>query len=397
MLEQIIKDSKKILDIGANVGQSFLKFKVLNPEAKILSIEANPACEDALIECGADYMICALGDEKKTVEFFVNKNEPTCQGASAFKECTSFYSEGNYNTISMETIRLDDLLGDCVFDFIKIDTQGSEMSIIKGGESVIEKAKWVLLEVPVIDYNSGAAKAADIIKKMMTLGFLPHEVIKTNTVSLTDIIIQADILFKKNEDAKKIKTIIGEKIKTILLYFRWFKPNYYVEIGCYRLGTAIDVMFESHAEAHFLLDLFDKAPTHEGAPKERSLTLSEAKSIIEDCGAFLKSSVYLLQGYSSSTLLDVVNKINSADKKLFVFVDGGHSFETTLTDLKNCLLFDGEVLIIVDDFKWSNIRAAVIGFFDIATINGRAPIFAEGVDENLCVINLPAVFNKSKA
>ena len=49
MLEQIIKDSKKILDIGANVGQSFLKFKVLNPEAKILSIEANPACEDALI------------------------------------------------------------------------------------------------------------------------------------------------------------------------------------------------------------------------------------------------------------------------------------------------------------------------------------------------------------
>jgi FkbM family methyltransferase len=393
MLEQIIKDSKKILDIGANVGQSFLKFKGLNPEAKILSIEANPACEDALIECGADYMICALGDEKKTVEFFINKNEPTCQGASSFKENTEFYSEGNYNTISLETIRLDDLLADCAFDFIKIDTQGAEMSIIRGGECVIQKANWVLVELPIVEYNAGSAKATDVIKKMMTIGFLPTCVVNEN--KFNNETVQIDVLFKKNENAKKVRNIIGEKISDILANLVWFDPHYYIEVGCYRLGTSLEVIPRSYAKAHFLLDLFDTAPTYEGAPEDAPLTFDEAKSILNDCGAIFNSQVFVVAGLSSATLPSVINKINSFDEKLLIFIDGGHSFETVLGDLKNCLLFNGEILIIVDDFKWDNIHAAVVGFYDIAKIKGRCPVVNENTNENLCIMKVPAIANKT--
>jgi hypothetical protein len=66
-----------------------------------------------------------------------------------------------------------------------------------------------------------------------------------------------------------------------------------------------------------------------------------------------------------------------------------------LGDLKNCLLFNGEILIIVDDFKWDNIHAAVVGFYDIAKIKGRCPVVNENTNENLCIMKVPAIANKT--
>ena len=40
----VIKNSKSILDIGANVGQSFVEYKNINPKVSVLSIEANENC-----------------------------------------------------------------------------------------------------------------------------------------------------------------------------------------------------------------------------------------------------------------------------------------------------------------------------------------------------------------
>jgi FkbM family methyltransferase len=395
MLEQIIKESKKILDIGANIGQTFLEYKSINPQAKILSIEANPKCEDSLRECGADYLICALGNEQSNKSFFINSSEKTCQGASFFKENTQFYADGQYDTINLETIRLDDLLGDSDFDLIKIDTQGSEMPIICGGEGVLQKAKWVLLELPVVEYNKGSEKMQDIIKKMMSIGFLPHYVVGENKFGKT--IVQIDVLFKRNENAKKVKSILLDKLEDIIKCVKYFNPDFYIEIGCYRLGTSIDVLMSSRATSYFFLDLFDSASSNELPPEERPLLIEEAEDIINTITPLFSTStsIALIKGESAQTLPGIIEKINNVDKTAFIFIDGGHSYETALEDMKNALQFSGDIIMAIDDFKFRTVYAATLGFHEIATSSGRQPVMIDGINENLCVMKIPK--NDSKA
>lgn len=194
ILIDIIKSSKSILDIGANIGQSYIEYKSINPNCEILSIEANQNCEEKLKASGANYIIAALGDKNEDKNFFVNKKEPTCQGASFFKERTEFYLEPNINISKIAIKRLDDLAEGKSFDFIKIDTQGSELPIINGGVKTIKKAKWLLVETPVLEYNEGSATFEQIESRLFELGFQNQFVAKENFFGKT--LVQKDIVFK---------------------------------------------------------------------------------------------------------------------------------------------------------------------------------------------------------
>ena len=54
---------------------------------------------------------------------------------------------------------------------IKIDTQGSELDIINGGIETFSKAKVVIAEVSLIDYNEGGCTKQQIIDKLTELKF----------------------------------------------------------------------------------------------------------------------------------------------------------------------------------------------------------------------------------
>ena len=55
---------------------------------------------------------------------------------------------------------------DTVFDMIKIDTQGSEIDILKGGTELIKRTQVIMLEVDIghIKYNLGAPGKAEVMK-----------------------------------------------------------------------------------------------------------------------------------------------------------------------------------------------------------------------------------------
>ena len=58
------------------------------------------------------------------------------------------------------------------FDFIKIDAQGSEIPILKGGMNVVRNATFILLEVPFFcTYNEGVGTFQDHISFMDKIGF----------------------------------------------------------------------------------------------------------------------------------------------------------------------------------------------------------------------------------
>ena len=65
-----------ILDIGANVGQWFKQVKTVYPDSNVLSIEANPNCEERLSQSNYNYMITFLGSQEGFIDFYTPKDNP---------------------------------------------------------------------------------------------------------------------------------------------------------------------------------------------------------------------------------------------------------------------------------------------------------------------------------
>lgn len=164
----------RILDIGANIGQFHRLVKETYPEAFIFSIEASPECEPYLKEITDDYYIGLLAKDNLEYDFFSRKDAPTGTGNSIYRELTHFYSDDKLEIIKQTGIRLDDLFEpQSEFDLIKIDTQGSELDIISGGLELCKKAKGILLEVSLTQYNEGAPLYDEVISFMENLNFKP--------------------------------------------------------------------------------------------------------------------------------------------------------------------------------------------------------------------------------
>lgn len=184
-----------ILDIGANVGQFYNDAKLLFPNAYFYLIEGNDNCEVGLAGLEVDYSIALLSDIEKEVDFYIRKYEPRCTGNSIYRENTSFFDDDQIIIERKKTITLNKLLNDKFFDLIKIDVQGSEIDIVKGGLEIFKNAKGVLMEVSLVEYNKNAPTQDFVINFMSELGFKEAERIGNVTHPITHELIQQDVLF----------------------------------------------------------------------------------------------------------------------------------------------------------------------------------------------------------
>jgi FkbM family methyltransferase len=163
---------KKVLDVGANLGQFYSKFKSVFPESDILSVEGNPSCEYELSMVNPNYKICFLSKEHSQKTFYINSQAPQCSGGSLYKEKTPFYETATgqiVDTITLDSLNLD-------FDYIKIDVQGSEMDVIKGGLKTILNCSILQLELSVLEYNLGSPFASQLISYLYNLDFYLYDV-----------------------------------------------------------------------------------------------------------------------------------------------------------------------------------------------------------------------------
>lgn len=183
----------RILDIGANIGQFHTQCKSNFPDSYVFSIEASGECEPYLKQITKNYYIGLLAKNNNEYNFYSRKDTGIGTGNSIYRELTHFYSDEQLNVIKQRGIRLDDLFeDDSEFDLIKIDTQGSELDIIEGGINLCKRAKGILLEVSITQYNDGAPLYDEVIEYMNQFGFRSTEVLDE---SRNHGSYQQDILF----------------------------------------------------------------------------------------------------------------------------------------------------------------------------------------------------------
>jgi len=195
-----LKENKvqSLLDIGANVGNFSRTVKHFFPDMNILMLEANPYCDHPLSQSGIPYEIACLSDDIKTVDLYLNPKNYMCTGTSYYKEVTVHYDNADW--VKTETKLLDDVVRDRTYEYIKMDTQGSELDILRGGTKTVEKAKYIQLETTLVKYNEGAPLKDEVVDYMKSVGFSPTKLVETHYKDhnpATGIVIQEDWIFTR--------------------------------------------------------------------------------------------------------------------------------------------------------------------------------------------------------
>jgi FkbM family methyltransferase len=192
-----------VYDIGASNGEwsRAIKDHVL-PDAKMYLFEANPIHVPALLRNGFNVFTgTALSKPGvKEVTFYTGG---TTTGDSYYKENTSWYNDAK--SFMVPCMTLDEMVvrdGLPMPDFIKMDTQGSELDILDGASFVLPYAKLIYLECPIIPYNIGAPNIGDYIEKMRMNSFVPIGIFEIHSAENT--LLQVDIMFMSNVEKQRL-------------------------------------------------------------------------------------------------------------------------------------------------------------------------------------------------
>lgn len=185
------------LDIGAFEGIWTQEFKTIFPSCAVRMIEPQFEKEKLLRKTAeaftdVDYQIILLGAEEKIVSF------------NQYETASSILEEHHPTGAQIherQLYRLDTLAADLKRspDFIKIDTQGYEMEIMKGGLKTINAAEFIMLEVSFLDIYRQCPLANEVISFMNDQGFVVYDICSLMKRPLDNALYQADFLFTRIE------------------------------------------------------------------------------------------------------------------------------------------------------------------------------------------------------
>ena len=204
-------EPKNILDIGANKGKWSLEIKKkVFPKAEYTLIEAIDYEELEKLGIKYDninYKNILLDEIEHLVTWYEKRNT----GDSLFKENTGYFDD--CKEIKRSTTTLDLVFNkNEVFELIKIDCQGAEIPILKGGNRLVQKASVIILEVPFMgEYNIGAPNFYEHMNYMENIGYRVFDIVELHRVD--NILIQIDIIFiKQGHDFENKVDIIIKKL-----------------------------------------------------------------------------------------------------------------------------------------------------------------------------------------
>ena len=190
---------RSLLDVGAHLGHFTQSVLAVFPACRPTLIEPNPHCLPALAATGHEVHGVAASAEDGEAELFLTREWLQSTGTSLYRENTHFFRDDVLLRAPVPKRRLDDLLADRRFDLVKIDTQGAELDVLLGGGAVLRHADYILIEVSLVDYNQGGARAEAVFAALARLGFRRAEVVECHRLgSVRDGgLLQLDFLFER--------------------------------------------------------------------------------------------------------------------------------------------------------------------------------------------------------
>lgn len=159
ILKKIIKKKDQIfIDVGSNKNDYSKMLVNFFERSKVYSFEANPHIflDKKKIKNVIDYNL-ALGSEKKNTFIYDYKNKPKSSHSSLYKNVLKeIHKSNDIEKITTEMTTLDFFckVNQIQFiDFIKIDTEGNELDVIKGAKEMLSKNKIHVIQFEFNEMN----------------------------------------------------------------------------------------------------------------------------------------------------------------------------------------------------------------------------------------------------
>lgn len=178
----------RIVDVGANPlsRPAYADLKDAK-HCEVIGFEPMPSAYDALLKTKKEnetYFPNAVGDGSQqelkiyTKQGFTSVFDPYPGGER-------FIGGKMWRTVvdrlSFETVRLDDLEDLGVIDLLKIDIQGSELAVFKGGRKALSSATVVIVEMRYYRLYNGAPMMGGVDEELRAQGFYLHKFLDTSS------------------------------------------------------------------------------------------------------------------------------------------------------------------------------------------------------------------------
>jgi FkbM family methyltransferase len=211
MLEQL-PDVAAVVDVGANIGQFAIVAREVYPHATILSFEPLPQASKKLRALFAgdprfEHVALALTDVGGALPFHVSgADDSSSLLPLAARQVAEFPATRGVDTLEVTAARLDDAMaGRPLPDgalLIKLDTQGTELAVLRGGPDTLARARYLILEASFVELYEGQAEASEINAFLVERGWRLRAVYDVKTSRLTGEPIQADFVYERDDPAE---------------------------------------------------------------------------------------------------------------------------------------------------------------------------------------------------
>lgn len=206
--KSLFENVEIVFDCGAYIGEWTSMMTNIFPLAKFYCFEPTQSSFERMIQLlsnqkqSISFENILLGEQDgKRVTFF--QSLKNCDlGNSIFKENTEHFKElsKDYINVTKVTKRLDTYLKESnikKIDLLKLDTQGSELLILKGLGDEIKNVRYIIIEVSNLNYNDSSPDFIKMIKFLWEHNFSLYDILQLHYYN--DILCQMNLIFVRND------------------------------------------------------------------------------------------------------------------------------------------------------------------------------------------------------
>jgi FkbM family methyltransferase len=239
-----------ILDIGANPIDGDPPYKGMLAKGLCDVIGLEPQTY-ALAQLNAKkgphetYLPYAVGDgQEHTLHICVEPGmtsllEPDLRALELFPEFSSWGSVTGKEVVA--TARLDDIAEIAEVDFLKIDVQGAERAVFKGGRRKLSNAIAIHTEVSFIPLYKNQPAFGEIDIELRSMGFLPHNFVALNRRMILPVrtksaydhmnqLMEGDIVYVR--DFREMERMSNDQLGHLAMIAHHIYQSYDLAVRC---------------------------------------------------------------------------------------------------------------------------------------------------------------------
>ena len=171
LYKTIIRNGDVVIDVGANIGYFTLLFaKLAGPSGMVYTFEPDPVNFQLLqknINANRYHNIkafnFALSDSCRKGFLYLNDYNSG--------DHRIYGSEKDRKAVPIDIVALDDLLPNIKPSFIKIDTQGSEIGVLRGMKNILKNTRFLSVEYWPYGLNKTGKTGKDVENILIEYGF----------------------------------------------------------------------------------------------------------------------------------------------------------------------------------------------------------------------------------